>query len=65
MSSENETMRLLTKMVNELRDENTMLKSELMKRSFENASSKHHTMSNTSSLATQIGDIEAGKVITR
>lgn len=63
MGSESETMKLLTKMVNELREENKALKSGLMKRSFEHAT--HHVMSNTSSLATQIGDIEAGKVISR
>lgn len=65
MGSESETMKLLTILVKELREENTMLKSELMKRSLEQSSRKAKTMSNMSSLSNQISDIEDGKVVQR
>lgn len=51
-----DTMALLTKLVNELKAENELLKQEIFKKQFE---------SSTSSLGKQMADIEAGKVVPR
>lgn len=51
-----DTMALLTRMVNELKAENEMLKQEIFKKQFE---------SSTSSLGKQMADVEAGKVVPR
>lgn len=56
MSSQTDTIALLTKLVNELKDENEMLKSEIFKKQFE---------SSNSSFEKQRDDIEAGKVVPR
>lgn len=59
--TDTDVMKLLTKLVNELREENRMLKSELMKRSMADSMSK----GGMSSLASQISAVESGKVIQR
>lgn len=51
-----DTMALLTKLVNELKAENELLKSEIFKKQFE---------SSTSGLGKQMADVEAGKVVPR
>lgn len=51
-----DTMALLTRMVNELKAENEMLKSQIFTKKYETA---------TSSLGKKISDIEAGKVVER
>lgn len=61
MSGDTDVMKLLTKLVNELRSENEMLKGELMKRSMADRMSK----GGMSSLSDQISAIESGKVIPR
>jgi len=54
--SNTDTMALLTRMVNELKAENEMLKSQLFTKKYEGS---------VSSLGKHIGDIEDGKVVER
>lgn len=59
--SDTDVMKLLTKLVNELRSENEMLKGELMKRQLADRMSK----GGMSSLADHISAVESGSVIQR
>lgn len=56
MSSQTDTIALLTKLVIELKAENEMLKSDIFTKKYEASSS---------SLGKQISDVEAGKVVER